>query len=456
MVRYHGFAFLPFLLPLALAGCATSHTSFRRFSVPAQTSGGPLASGVLIDAKQRAILSLSGLRTTTTRKQIGNGTPHQTSVSTDAPVTCAEPSPDALSVIATAISGQITDPHTSLALEGAFSSSEAATELGVRNATIQILRDVFYRECEAYMNGAIDAGDYKAKTDRFVDGMVTLLAVEGLTSSQRSKPVVIAAGGKVSTAQFLTPDESVVIPQNTLLTVSSGTQIDDSAGKKIVLDQDTPIKMTRPAKFSPFTTIATLPIIRSGTTMKAVEDVQGVTDKASKYKDVEVGATSGNSKTLSVKLNVTIPKDTKVVLADSATVNTAGSGLGVTTTAGAAIPPGSAVVVIQPSSNAQYVKQIVSSFLIKDALDRHQEICDSQIRNANDEAKAASRNITLAELTAYENCMKLFQQYIVYRDSSSGKIYKLLGTSASKNMGAEKLIKKLSSKKNNKSGGKLQ
>ncbi len=121
-----------------------------------------------------------------------------------------------------------------MALEGAFSSSEAATELGVRNATIQILRDVFYRECEAYMNGAIDAGDYKAKTDRF-DGMVTLLAVEGLTSSHRSKPVVIAAGGKVSTAQFLTPDESVVIPQNTLLTVSSGTQIDDSAGKKIVL-----------------------------------------------------------------------------------------------------------------------------------------------------------------------------------------------------------------------------
>ena len=76
---------------------------------------------------------------------------------------CAEPSPDALSAISSVFSGSGSFSIFGKA-EGsggvAAALKEAAEELGSRNATIQLLRDGLYRQCEAYLNGMIDRKTY--------------------------------------------------------------------------------------------------------------------------------------------------------------------------------------------------------------------------------------------------------------------------------------------------------
>ena len=104
---------------------------------------------------------------------------------------CAEPSPDALS---TSISKALTGSFGYSGL-GKLSQAQAeivnifketAKQLGKRNATIQLLRDGLYRQCEAYMNGLIDKITYEQVANKYINAMVVLLAVEELTSSEEA------------------------------------------------------------------------------------------------------------------------------------------------------------------------------------------------------------------------------------------------------------------------------
>ncbi len=111
-------------------------------------------------------------------------------------IVCAEPSPDALVAIAQAASAQ-----GALAGKGSvgvsFSSSESAASMGIRTATIQLLRDALYRACEAYLNGAVDEFGYGLILSSIDDVMVSLMGIEGLTGMQRAAQV--ALGGETKT-----------------------------------------------------------------------------------------------------------------------------------------------------------------------------------------------------------------------------------------------------------------
>jgi len=78
--------------------------------------------------------------------------------------TCAEPQPDAIRAVAQELAtaleasvplgGAIT-PEAALALS--YAMRESTAELGKRTPTIQLMRDLLYRACEAVMNGVIAA-----------------------------------------------------------------------------------------------------------------------------------------------------------------------------------------------------------------------------------------------------------------------------------------------------------
>lgn len=157
---------LPILVVLVtLSGCGAHFTSiYRDYNVDPEKE----TTTVLIDAKQRAIIS----------------TPNKNSLSDRTAFLCAEPSPDALSAISASFAGGLglarPDKEERIALSTAV--QEAAKQLGTRNATIQLLRDGLYRQCEAYMNGLISNDIYDQIANKYINAMVVLLAVEQITT----------------------------------------------------------------------------------------------------------------------------------------------------------------------------------------------------------------------------------------------------------------------------------
>ena len=128
-------------------------------------------SSVAIDAKQRVIYSRKNTRKVTTS---GNTTVE------DSLSICAEPSPDALAVLGAsgALSGSNVSGSGGSA-SGGF--AESAASIGLRTQSIQLLRDLNYRICEAYSNGAIDSAEASALLRRGQSTMMGLIAIEQLT-----------------------------------------------------------------------------------------------------------------------------------------------------------------------------------------------------------------------------------------------------------------------------------
>jgi len=138
--------------------------------------------GVLIDIKQRAILAAK---------------------SEDRFVVCAEPSPDSLSAYAFDLAAEGSFPGKSLG--ATLGSAESAAFVGLRSQSIQLLRDQFFRACEAYMNQAISAADYNLLIRRYQKQTAALLAIEQLTSVVTAPAAVVSAAGNAqgSTIAFL-------------------------------------------------------------------------------------------------------------------------------------------------------------------------------------------------------------------------------------------------------------
>ena len=133
----------------------------------------------LVKAEYRAILSVE-------REAIGSdGQPvlddHRrpvTSVSV-----CAEPSPDALKSTFLTLAAKASQNSVDALLDASYVQSEAPEYVGLRTQTIQLLRDAYFRLCEAFMNDGIDAVAYDVLQRRFQSQIVALLAVEQLTGA---------------------------------------------------------------------------------------------------------------------------------------------------------------------------------------------------------------------------------------------------------------------------------
>ena len=114
-------------------------------------------------------------------------------------IICTEPSPD----VAVALSGLLkssVDVPTGPKVETTITASQALVQLGKRYATVQMLRDMSYADCQAYANGMITSSQYAALRARSPHMAVTMLALEMLggdstvqsyatSSDSNSKPV---------------------------------------------------------------------------------------------------------------------------------------------------------------------------------------------------------------------------------------------------------------------------
>ncbi len=147
---------------------------------------------VSIDAKQRMIISTT----------VGDRT-----------IVCAEPSPDALVAISQAFAAE-----AQVAGKGgggiAATLNESAATIGLRTATIQLLRDGLYRACEAYRNDAISRFGYGLILSTYDDLLVTMMAIEGLMTMQPAAQVAIGTKGTAAASsaagEALGADESKI------------------------------------------------------------------------------------------------------------------------------------------------------------------------------------------------------------------------------------------------------
>ena len=172
-------------LATLLGGCGLLK-EFKRPTVRFKPADGDSR---LVDATRRAIISVK-------RQVIGedgrfvigpNGNPV-----TDL-VVCAEPSPDAIQATASALGLKISGKKK---LEALFnlstSTAESVASIGLRTQTIQLLRDAYYRLCEAYLNDGIDSIAYDVLQRRFQNQIIALLAVEQLTGAVKADQAALS------------------------------------------------------------------------------------------------------------------------------------------------------------------------------------------------------------------------------------------------------------------------
>ncbi len=119
------------------------------------------------------------------------------------PRVCAEPSPDALQATAAALagSGSASRDDIQAALQLSGSTAESAASFGLRTQSIQLLRDSYYRLCEAFLSDGIDSIAFDVMQRRFQNHIIAILAVEQLTGVVRGGQARVStnAGGDSGT-----------------------------------------------------------------------------------------------------------------------------------------------------------------------------------------------------------------------------------------------------------------
>lgn len=191
------------LLCVGSTGCAYFTTYTKAVDLESQSYS--------LDVKQRVVLSK---RLETTHPESG--------VRKSIQVVCAEPSPDAMTVISASAGADAANSIAAAATRATDSQSEVGNAsgststntnarqslnvtaalaeqgafVGLRTQSIQLLRDTMYRLCEGYASGAITEEEFTAMQRRYQSTMMGLLAIEQLT-----RPVVAAQVVLASSAQ---------------------------------------------------------------------------------------------------------------------------------------------------------------------------------------------------------------------------------------------------------------
>jgi hypothetical protein len=165
---------------------------------------------VLIDAKQRALI--------TTDEKF-----------------CAEPSPDALSAIASTFGVSLSSAEKT-ELSQSFSLSEGASSIGLRTQSIQLMRDSMYRLCEGYLSGSLTKPAYQDMFRRFQASMVSILAIEQLTGVQRAPTVALTSSAIIGAAEL--------VSKYTDLTEQSKKKVDEAESQLAIFKAELDIANT--------------------------------------------------------------------------------------------------------------------------------------------------------------------------------------------------------------------
>ncbi len=192
-------AFSIWVLGPAIAVCAGLSACSSTIHKQARFNG---VDSLSVDAKQRLVLFGNRLHQDPVTQQLSY-----------VPTTCAEPSPDAIVAMSAAIAargsatlptppaGSSTAGKDNFAAGAGFSSSESAASIAMRTASIEVLRDGYYRLCEGLLNGSISEEKYRQVIHGIGDFIVTVMAVDALGGTKRAPAVVINGGSVTASAQ---------------------------------------------------------------------------------------------------------------------------------------------------------------------------------------------------------------------------------------------------------------
>lgn len=117
-------------------------------------------------------------------------------------VLCAEPSPDAISSFAAALSVNAQQGQQ-LSGEAALAIQNAVAYTGLRTQSIQLLRDALYRVCEGYFSKAINSANFVDLHERYQDNMIAILAIEQLTGTVLGGDATISGGSFAATKRLI-------------------------------------------------------------------------------------------------------------------------------------------------------------------------------------------------------------------------------------------------------------
>ena len=173
---------IPLLLSFALiaTGC-TSLTHYNKQRVAKDNNA------FFVDAKQRGVYSVK-------KTETAGGTTWEG--------VCAEPAPDAISSLAATLGVDL--KLTDKGQVGVSQSiSEATSSIGVRTAAIEALRDIMYRNCEAYALGGVSNIGIETLQRRFQSTMVAILAIEQLTGAVRAPSIILTGSSSAGDADAI-------------------------------------------------------------------------------------------------------------------------------------------------------------------------------------------------------------------------------------------------------------
>lgn len=193
-----------------LQGCASWSTYNKQRDF---VDGAP--SVVFIDAKQRAIIS----------------TPKADDVTGRIRRFCAEPSPDALSAIA-ATGGLNISAVSKGELGYAQGFSEGAASIGLRTQSIQLLRDVMYSNCQAFLNQGVTGFGLETMQRRFQSTLVAVLAIEQLTGVTKANAAALGGQATANDAEVLAAAIKLAgETEAAMKTAKTKLETDDAAAK---------------------------------------------------------------------------------------------------------------------------------------------------------------------------------------------------------------------------------
>jgi len=172
------------LFTLSLGACANI------MSIDRETPVGKSGKIVHLDAKQRAIISKW--------PKVGKDGKY-----TEFLITCAEPSPDALSAFSASVGAGISAPDQDDARMVAALSNTVGS-IGLRTQSIQLMRDALYRVCEAYYGRALNQRMVMQLHERYQDITVAILAIEQLTGAVVASQMILTGNTSANaSAQLL-------------------------------------------------------------------------------------------------------------------------------------------------------------------------------------------------------------------------------------------------------------
>lgn len=183
------------LATAALVGaCSATTETYHLAKVP----DGSGISGVAADAKQRFIF-MPQRAVRFLDSETGESYAYKTEKQA---VVCAEPSPDAVSALAASLNARLGVALEKVEVDASLARSvtETVQQLTQRTEMIQLLRDGYYRACEAYANGMMGEFGYGLMLNQ-IDNVMMKMAALNVIAQHRPLPEAQADREKLQDEQ---------------------------------------------------------------------------------------------------------------------------------------------------------------------------------------------------------------------------------------------------------------